>query len=51
MPVDTETQIENTDQDLFNYSILDKMGFELKQLAAIIWCVNKQHSLMILFIK
>ena len=28
----TETQIENTDQDLFNYSILDKMGFELKQL-------------------
>jgi len=27
-----ETEISNTDQDLFNYSLLDKMGFELKQL-------------------
>ncbi len=27
-----ETEIQNTDQDLFNYSLLDKMGFELRQL-------------------
>ena len=27
-----QTQIDNTDQDLFNYSLLDKMGFELRQL-------------------
>ena len=27
-----ETEINNTDTDLFNYSLLDKMGFELKQL-------------------